>query len=166
MSTTATVVMWGLCIGFICLVMIPIALRDQTLRIKLIDPACEPYKKHTTDAGWDLRSREYFLLMPGAVKRVGAGICVEIPTGYVGDIRPRSSITQKGLVVPIGTVDSSYRGEIGIIIINASNSIISIAKGERIAQLVITPCLLTRIQKVNELSQTERGTNGFGSTGK
>ena len=136
------------------------------MKFKIIDPECVPYKKYPTDAGYDLKSSESIVICPGEVKKIGAGICAEIPKGYVGDIRPRSSISARGLILPLGTVDYGYTGEIGIILINTSRYATHITKGERIAQLVITPCLTEDIEIVDELPESERGANGFGSTGK
>ncbi len=136
------------------------------MKIKLLDPFCMPTKKYRFDAGWDLRASESLIICPGEVVKIGAGIAVEIPRGYVGDIRPRSSMSAKGLILPIGTVDAGYTGEIGIILINAGNNAQKIEKGERIAQLVITPCLLPDLESVDELPETERGSYGFGSTGR
>jgi len=140
--------------------------REVNMKFKLLNEKCTPYKKYLHDAGWDLCSSESLVICPGEVKKIGAGVCVEIPPGFVGDIRPRSSISARGLILPIGTVDAGYTGEIGIILINASRCATHIAKGERIAQLVITPCLIEEIEIVDELSVSERGGQGFGSTGK
>jgi dUTP pyrophosphatase len=90
---------------------------------------------------------------------------VEIPPGYAGLIRARSSSTIKGLEIH-GTIDSDYRGEIFLLCNNASNNPIQIKQYERIAQLVVVPCLIRDIELVEELTETERGCNGFGSTGK
>ena len=135
------------------------------MKIKLLDPDCMPYKKYSTDAGIDLRASKDAIIHPGDTLKIGAGIAVEIPSGYVGDIRPRSSISTRGLILPIGTVDAGYAGEIGIILINASNRAQMITRGERIAQLVVTPCLIEEIEIVDELPESERGAQGFGSTG-
>jgi dUTP pyrophosphatase len=125
-----------------------------------------PYKKYSTDAGLDLRSSKDAIIHPGDTLKISAGIAVEIPKGYVGDIRPRSSISTRGLILPIGTVDAGYVGEIGIILINASKRAQMITKGERMAQLVVTPCLIAEeIETVDELPESERGAQGFGSTG-
>ena len=135
------------------------------MKIKLLDPECKPAKKYSYDAGWDLRARESCIICPGETVKIGAGIAVEIPRGYVGDIRPRSSISAKGLILPIGTVDCGYTGEIGIILINTGNNAQKIERGERIAQLIVTPCLLPNLETVEELPESERGSDGFGSTG-
>ena len=133
---------------------------------KVLEAGMEPYRKYDTDAGYDLKARQDVLIMPGQTARFGSGVCVEIPPNYVGDIRPRSSMSQRGLIVPLGTIDHGYTGEIGLIVINASNQSQRIVKGERIAQLVVVPCLIEPIEIVDELPESERGADGFGSTGK
>ena len=135
------------------------------MKFKLLEPGCEPYKKYFSDAGYDLKASVDAIICPGETVKIGAGIAVEIPYGYVGDISPRSSVSLRGLVIQ-GKVDPEYRGEVGIIVTNASNKAQRIARGERIAQLVVLPCLIEEIDMVDELGATERNANGFGSTGK
>lgn len=135
------------------------------LRIKLLDPECLPFKKHFTDAGYDLKARDSCVICPGDTIPIPSGVCFEIPPGWEGDIRPRSSSSLKGLHIA-GTVDSDYRGEIKIIVNNSGNDAQYIQRGERIAQMVITPCLLAELEIVDELDETERGDQGFGSTGR
>ena len=136
------------------------------MKFKVLEEGCEPYRKYNTDAGYDLKARESVLIFPGGTAKFGSGVCVEIPAGHVGDIRPRSSMSQRGLIIPIGTIDHGYTGEIGLIVINASEESQWVEKGERIAQLVVAPCLIEDIELVDELAETERGCSGFGSTGK
>jgi dUTP pyrophosphatase len=90
---------------------------------------------------------------------------VEIPWGYAGLIRARSSSTLKGLDIH-GTIDSGYRGEIFLLTNNLTDSPIEIKAGERIAQLVVVPCLVETIELVDELPDSQRGIGGFGSTGR
>jgi len=100
------------------------------------------------------------------VFKVGCGFCIEIPDGYEGQIRPRSSLSMDGFDVALGTIDSDYRGEVSVIIAKNTIRKFSIKKGERIAQLVICPVQRCEIEVVDELSTTKRGNGGFGSTGK
>jgi len=97
---------------------------------------------------------------------IPCGFSVEIPIGYEGQIRPRSSCLIKGFRVEFGTIDSDYRGEIKVVIIRHGIRGFHIEKGERIAQLVICPVQRCDIEFVDELSETKRGIGGFGSTGK
>lgn len=136
------------------------------MKFKLLDPDCVPYKKYPTDAGYDLKSSRDIWIAPGETVMIGAGVAVEIPKGYVGDIRPRSSTSLNGLVLPVGTVDHGYTGEIGIIVINVKHVPVQIHRGDRIAQLVVTPCIAESVGVVDELPKSLRGRDGFGSTGR
>lgn len=122
-------------------------------------------------AGADLYAclGEDLVLTPGETKKVPTGIAVEIPVGYVGLVYARSSMgTKRGLAPAnkVGVIDSDYRGEILVFLHNHSREKQTVANGERIAQLVIAPVLAPAFQEVEELSETVRGTGGFGSTGK
>ena len=100
---------------------------------------------------------------------VGTGLAMEIPEGYAGLIYARSGIANKRGLAPsnkVGVIDSDYRGEIMVSLHNHSNETQSIADGERIAQMVITPFLKVEYNEVEEISETVRGAGGFGSTGK
>lgn len=94
---------------------------------------------------------------------VQLGFGLEIPDGYMATIRPRSSMNKKGIITMIGTIDSGYRGEIRAMFLNATNKSYTIKKGDKICQIVIEPVIIADL--VDELGQ-ERGTGGFGSTGK
>jgi len=121
-------------------------------------------------AGMDLCAlidADIFIPPLGRVK-IPTGLKIEIPEGYEGQVRPRSGLAiKKGLTVlnSPGTIDSDYRGDLDIILINLSSSDIIIKDGERIAQLVIAPVCKANITEVNVLSVTARGGGGFGSTG-
>lgn len=107
-------------------------------------------------------------LMPGNVETIDLGFSIEVPEGYEAQIRARSGLAQKGIQVTngIGTIDSDYRGPVKVILNNAGREIVPIRHGDRVAQLVIQPVLHIEWQVVQELSDTERGAGGFGSTGK
>jgi len=99
---------------------------------------------------------------------IPTGIALEIPEGYEGQVRPRSGLAlKKGLTVlnAPGTIDADYRGEVKVILVNLGEEEVVIERGERIAQLVITPVVRAELIPVEELSSTERGEGGFGSTG-
>jgi dUTP pyrophosphatase len=121
-------------------------------------------------SGWDLyayRPHADLMLLPGSKGIVNTGISIEIPEGYEGQIRPRSGMAAKqGLVACFGTIDSDYRGLIGVNLFNHSFTSAIIEHGQRIAQLVIAPVLKVSFEEVLELSETTRGSNGFGSSGK
>lgn len=121
-------------------------------------------------AGLDVRSNEDVILNPGEFKLVKTGLFVEIPSGYEIQVRPRSGMALKYGVTVLnspGTIDSDYRGEIGVILINHNTLPYAIIKGERIAQLVLCPIEKIQWKAEGSLStSTKRGTKGFGSTGK
>lgn len=132
------------------------------------NPIFAPMRKYLGDAGTDLRARidQTLLLHPEKCVKVPTGLAVEIPEGYVGDVRPRSGAAAEGKMALYGTIDSNYRGEIHLNILNVSDRTLEIEPCERLAQLVILPCLFASFQQVDELSETDRGQNGFGSTGR
>jgi dUTP diphosphatase len=119
-------------------------------------------------AGMDVLAAEDVTLAPGARHAVATGLAVAIPPGYEIQVRPRSGLALKhGIAVPNtpGTIDSDYRGELKVILINHGSEPFPIHRGDRIAQLVLAPVTLTRWDEVAELDETGRGAGGFGSTG-
>lgn len=157
------------------------------LRIKRLDPELpEPIYAKSGDAGFDLRATKNFTIYPGETVKIGTGIAVEIPEGYNGEVRPRSGMAGNWMLAPInspGTIDSGYRGEIIVPLHNYAPTVRVdwwdedyvtrpnigatryVKRGDRIAQLVITPCVQAEFVEVSELSETERGGGGFGSSG-
>lgn len=141
------------------------------LPIRRLDPDLPlPAYAHPGDAALDLFSTEDISLAPGDRAAVGTGIAVAIPKGYAGFIQARSGRALKhGLAVvnAPGLIDSGYRGEIKVIVINlARRHKIAIERGEKIAQLVVQKVTPIELKEVDELPGSERGTGGFGSTGK
>ena len=119
-------------------------------------------------AGMDVVAAENVTLAPGARHAVATGLSIAIPHGYEIQVRPRSGLALKhGISVPNtpGTIDSDYRGELKIILINHGSEVFSIAKGDRVAQLVLAPVVQAGWVEVDDLERTERGAGGFGSTG-
>jgi dUTP pyrophosphatase len=126
--------------------------------------------RYATDgaAGMDVLAAEEVTLAPGARHAVATGLAVAIPPGYEIQVRPRSGLALKhGISVPNtpGTIDSDYRGEVKVILINHGAEPFAIRRGDRIAQLVLTPVTLAEWDEVAELDETGRGAGGFGSTG-
>ena len=120
-------------------------------------------------AGMDLRADEPVDLAPGERRLVPTGIAVAIPPGWEGQVRPRSGLALKfGLGMPNapGTIDSDYRGEVGVILVNWGQERVQLARGERIAQLVVAPVTRASLVLVADLPDTGRGGGGFGSTGR
>lgn len=119
-------------------------------------------------AGMDVVAAEAVELAPGARHAVATGLALAIPEGYEIQVRPRSGLALKhGIGVPNapGTIDSDYRGELKIILINHGAESFAIARGDRIAQLVLAPVVRARWEEVADLESTQRGEGGFGSTG-
>jgi dUTP pyrophosphatase len=119
-------------------------------------------------AGMDVVSAEVVTIAPGARHAVATGLAVAIPEGYEIQVRPRSGLALKhGISVPNtpGTIDSDYRGELKVILINLGAEPFAIARGDRVAQLVLAPVVQAAWDEVAELDATERGEGGFGSTG-
>lgn len=136
--------------------------------VKLHPDAIIPSYARTDDAGADLYSLEYWRILPSQRFAIGTGIALEIPIGYEGQIRSRSGLAiKKGLVVlnAPGTIDSGYRGEIRVILANHGWDTVEINPGDRIAQLVIAPVARASFEEMGKLSTSDRGENGFGSTG-
>ncbi|MCZ8137474.1 MAG: dUTP diphosphatase [Porphyrobacter sp.] len=119
-------------------------------------------------AGMDVVSAEEVTIAPGARHAVATGLALAIPQGYEIQVRPRSGLALKhGITVPNtpGTIDSDYRGELKVILINHGTEPFAIARGDRVAQLVLAPVVQAAWDEVEELDATERGEGGFGSTG-
>ena len=119
-------------------------------------------------AGMDLLAAREMVIRPGGRALVPTGLAVAIPEGFEMQVRPRSGLALKHGVTVLnapGTVDSDYRGEVGVILLNTGTEPFAIARGERIAQLVLAPVAQAAWSEVAELEATERGQGGFGSTG-
>lgn len=119
-------------------------------------------------AGMDVVSAEDVTVTPGARHAVATGLALAIPEGYEIQVRPRSGLALRhGISVPNtpGTIDSDYRGELKVILINLGNEPFAIARGDRVAQLVLAPVVRAAWEEVDELDATLRGEGGFGSTG-
>lgn len=117
--------------------------------------------------GLDVVAAESLTLAPGARHAVATGIAIAIPHGYEVQVRSRSGIAvRNGITCLTGTIDSDYRGELKVVLVNLGAAPFEIARGERIAQLVPAPVLRATFEEVAELDETERGSGGFGSTGR
>jgi dUTP pyrophosphatase len=143
---------------------------DLEVAIVRLDPDLPlPSYAHPGDAGADLRAREDVVLQPGERRLVPTGVAIALPHGFVALIHPRSGLaTKHGLTIvnAPGTVDAGYRGEISVTLLNTDASqAIELRRGDRIAQMVIQRVEHAQFIPVNELSESVRGTGGFGSTG-
>ena len=138
------------------------------IKIKKVEDVKLPSYANPGDSGLDLYSAEDFVLKPGERKIVSTGIKVAIPYGYEAQIRPKSGLAAKhgiSVVNTPGTIDSGYRGIVGVILINHGSEDFVGGKNTKIAQMVINKIELADIQEVDNLDDSERGEGGFGSTG-
>ena len=138
--------------------------------VKIVNNSDNALPQYETggSAGLDVRSNEDGILNPGEFKLVKTGLFVEIPSGYEIQVRPRSGMALKYGVTVLnspGTIDSDYRGEICVILINHSQTDFKIERGMRIAQMIIAKYKQAKIFEVESLDETARGEGGFGSTG-
>ena len=142
-----------------------------TLRIKRLPHGEDlemPAYETAGAAGFDLRSAEDLTLAAGARALVATGIAMALPTGHEGQVRPRSGLAATHGVTVLnspGTVDEDYRGEVKVPLINHGDEPFEIARGMRIAQMVVAPVVQVEITEVDALDDTTRGSGGFGSTG-
>ena len=141
--------------------------------IKIVNKSNNPLPKYESAqaAGMDLRTSidEPVTLQPLERKLFPTGLFLELPAGYEAQIRPRSGLAMKHGITVLntpGTIDADYRGEVGVILVNLSGEAFTIEPGERIAQMVIARHEQPEVVEVTELSQTERGTGGFGHSGR
>ena len=121
-------------------------------------------------AGIDLRAalEDYISLLPGRRALIPTGISLALPSGYEGQVRPRSSLALKHGVTVLnspGTVDADYRGELKVLLVNHGDQPFMVRRGERVAQLVIAPTITVSLQEASDLPESDRGKGGFGSTG-
>ena len=141
----------------------------MTLRFRKVHPdAVLPSYAHPSDAGMDVRSVEDLTISPGKRALVHTGLVMLLPPLYEAQVRPRSGLALKsGVTVlnPPGTIDSGYRGEVGVILANFGDADFQVKKGDKIAQIVIAPVTQPEIVETTEVDETDRGSGGFCSTG-
>jgi len=137
------------------------------IKIKKLNPsAILPTYAHPGDVGMDLYSLENYALQPGERHIFPLGFALEFPLGYAAIVKDKSSLPKNGGLHTMGGVfDAGYRGEYNVLLINLGNEPYEIKQGHKIAQLVVYPVVIAQLEEVNELSESERGTGGFGSTG-
>lgn len=142
------------------------------MKIKIVNKSCNEIPKYSRDgdSGMDLRAmlETSITLLPGTRALIPTGVHLEIPKGYEGQVRGRSGLGVHygiGIVNGMGTIDSNYRGDIGVILINHGIDAFEIHNGDRIAQLVIAQVEEVELEVVESLNDTERGIDGYGSSG-
>ena len=141
----------------------------MTLRFKRIHPdAVLPSYAHPSDAGMDVRSVDDLVVPAGKRALVHTGLIMALPPMYEAQVRPRSGLALKNGVTVLntpGTIDSGYRGEVGVILANFGDEDFVVKKGDKIAQIVIAPVTQPAIEETEIVDETDRGAGGFGSTG-
>lgn len=142
----------------------------SSLEVQIIrlDPEAElPFRAHDTDAGFDLICTQSRTLLPGDTIDVSTGIAIAMPPGWWGRIVGRSSTMRKrGLLVIEGVIDAGFRGELFTCVHNPNDHTVLVESGERLAQLIFLPVPAVHWQEVKVLSESSRGVNGFGSSGR
>lgn len=137
------------------------------LKVRRIEASAKlPQYSHKGDAGLDLYSSIDCILAEGIVRPIPTGIQMSIPEGFVGLIWDKSGLSLQGVHRLAGVIDSGYRGEVTVVMVNLGRKPFAIQKGMKIAQMLIQPIAEVDIQEVKELEGTDRGEKGFGSTGK
>lgn len=138
------------------------------VKVKKLHPdAILPSYAHEGDAGMDLFSFENIIIKAGERRLIKTGLSLEFPKGYVALVWDKSGLAaNKGITTLAGVIEYTYRGEYKIALLNTSKEDYIITKGDKIAQLLIQPVMTAEVQEVSELSETSRGEEGFGSTGR
>ncbi len=138
----------------------------QPIKVKKLDPQAKlPQRAHPTDSGADLFALVRTVLPPRSVTNVRTGICLELPENTSGVIWGKSSVESRGIKAMAGLVDAPYRGEILVCMYNLNETEFVFEAGQKVAQLVVLPTLYPAFEEVTQLSETGRGSGGFGSTG-
>ena len=136
------------------------------VKFKKLNPNAIPFSySREQDACMDMYALEGTTILAGTTKIISTGIAVEIPQGYEGLVRGRSGLASKGITAHLGTIDETYRGDVGMIIANHTNADFKVEAGMRLAQFTVKPVYHIQLEEVEELSDTSRGSNGYGSSG-
>lgn len=136
------------------------------MKIKLIKNAQCPKQGRVGDAGYDLFLIDDITFLPHSTTVIDTGVCIELPEGHAGLLAMRSSVCKTGLIIQQPLIDENYRGEIHIIIHNPTGDSFTYSKGDRVCSLYVFPVYHEALEVVDELSETNRGTNWSGSSGK
>lgn len=138
-----------------------------TLKVKKLDPAAIlPRKDNPTDAGIDIYTTESYTLKPGEAHLFSTGIAAEFPKGYVALLWDRSGLGSKGIHRLAGVIDSGYRGEWKVVLLNTTRKPYAIQKGDKIVQCIVQKFEATKIKEIKTLKESKRGKKGFGSSGR
>ncbi|RQW07504.1 MAG: dUTP diphosphatase [Calditrichaeota bacterium] len=138
----------------------------RILAVKLLKPnAKEPEKAHDSDAGYDIYAPEDIRILAGEFKKISTGIAIQLPHGFHVELKDKSSRASQGLHVMGGIIDQDYRGEIIVVMHNLRQITQVIKKGEKICQMILYQDYPAVVFEVDDISETDRGEGGFGSTG-
>ena len=145
----------------------------KKIKVKKLNPEDDrpklPTRGSSKSAGLDLYSIDQFTLRPGVIRMVHTGVVLEIPSGYEGQVRPRSGLAMKHGITVLnapGTIDEDYTGEAMVLLVNHSKTPFLVEEGMRIAQVIISPVAYFEPEWATKVKKTERGSGGFGSTGE
>lgn len=138
----------------------------MVVKIKLDEGAIMPIRAHKNDVGYDLFSREDVLILERGNHTFDTGVHVALPVGYAGMIKSKSGLNVNNDITSEGVIDPDYTGSIRVKLYNNGDRAVRIRKGQKISQLVLMPVITPSLVAVEALEETERGSNGFGSTGK
>lgn len=136
------------------------------MKVRMMDGAYEPVRGHSDDAGLDLRTPVDVVIPAGGSATIDTKVCVGIPKGYYGKLESKSGLNVKHDVVCLGgVIDSGYTGSVVVKLYNLGKSDYNFKAGDKVVQMIVNPCMISEIEYVSDLEDTERGDNGFGSTG-
>lgn len=136
------------------------------MKVKLTKQGQMPVYAEPEAAGMDLRASVATIIEPCRVGKVQTDVAIELPEGYYGALVGRSGLAAKGILCHYGTVDTGYRGLLGVILFNTTDEPFKVAVGDRVAQLIVQPFIRVELEQAEALSETIRGAGSFGSTGK
>ncbi len=140
-------------------------MNEKNMKVVLDKGVAMPKRAYALDAGFDIRTPERIVLRPHDCVTVDTGIHIQIPAGYVGMLKSKSGLNIKHDIIGEGVIDAGYTGSIQVKLYNMGGSIHIFEKGDKIIQLVILPIYTGDLEQVESLEETERGSNGLGSTG-
>lgn len=140
--------------------------RPESINVKLDEGAYMPERAHELDAGYDLKTPKKVIIYPSNSAFIDTGVHVQIPAGYVGFLKSKSGLNVIHGITGEGVIDAGYTGSIKVKLFNNGYALQTFEAGDKIIQLVILPIYTPELVQVDELEQTDRGDQGFGSTGK
>lgn len=138
----------------------------KPIKVQLDKGAYMPIREHKDDAGADLRTPHGVVLWPGEYRGIDTGVHIEVPEGYMLEVRSKSGLMRDYGIFTDGTIDRGYSGSMRVFLFNLSNQIVKFSAGDKIAQIVFTKIDTPEFEQVDRITGGERGDAGFGSTGR